>query len=270
MKEDPSGIVCVYKPRGAGSFSVTRAFRREFSIKKVGHAGTLDPLAEGLLILGFGRGTKALSSLQGLEKAYKAVFFLGAESDTEDAEGELTAQTDQASRLVRSLSYRELEGAAKAFRGQISQVPSRFSALHFEGKRAYELARAGKDFELDPRKVQIYSFRIGRMRAPSRIEKGRLLKNGWSGEGRLLECEVSCSKGTYIRALARDFGRRLGCGAYLFRLQRTQIGPFSLKDCAECRLCGQKLWINPSQVEAKAIGLPFIGEIWKKSENLQN
>lgn len=263
MNEDYSGIICIHKPGGVSSFAVTRAFRNEFSIKKVGHAGTLDPLAEGLLILGFGQGTKVLSSLQGLKKTYKADFFLGSESSTEDAEGEIARQTAQASGIVRSLSYRSLEKAAKRFEGQISQVPSRFSAVHFKGRRAYELAREGKSFELEPRKIEIYSFRVGKIKHLSRLQRKMLLKRGWRGEARLLECEICCSKGTYIRALARDFGRELGCGGYSFRLQRTKIGPFSLSDCAECRFEEGRLCINRAQSEAKAISVP---SLWKRLE----
>lgn len=258
MIEDPSRISCIYKPRGVSSFAVTRAFRREFSIKKVGHAGTLDPLAQGLLILGFGHGTKALPSLQGLKKTYRAIFLLGAESSTEDQEGDLTFQIPQRRLFLSSLSYRALEKAAKGFKGEISQVPSRFSAVHFKGKRAYDLARNGKEFELEPRKVEIYSFKIKRMRNLSRCERRRLVEKGWKGEARAMECEVCCSKGTYIRALARDFGRKIGCGAYLFWLERVQIGPFSLKDCAECRFKGGKLFIDEAQVQSKAISIPSL------------
>ena len=172
--EDPCGIACVYKPRGVSSFAVTRAFRRQFSVRKVGHAGTLDPLAEGLLILGFGRGTKALSSLQGLKKTYRAVFLLGTESSTEDGEGELSFQTPKNLLSLRRLTYRSLEKAAEKFRGEIDQVPSRFSAVHFNGERAYDLARSGKDFELDPRKVQIYSLKLLKLRGLSPREKGKL------------------------------------------------------------------------------------------------
>lgn len=258
MNEDSCGIVCVYKPKQVSSFTVIRAFRREFSIKKAGHAGTLDPLAEGLLILGFGKGTKAISSLQGLKKTYRAVFLLGTESSTEDGEGDLALQTDQSSRIVKSLSYRNLEKTVEKFKGKISQVPSRFSAVHFNGQRAYELARNGKSFELEPRKVEIYSFRVGKMRILSHAQRAMLLKRGWVGEARLLECEISCSKGTYIRALARDFGRDLGCGSYLFRLQRTKIGPFSLKDCAECSFKEGRLCINRMQIKTKAISLPSL------------
>ena len=258
MMEDPCGIACVYKPRGVSSFAVTKAFRRQFSVRKVGHAGTLDPLAEGLLILGFGRGTKALSSLQGLKKTYRAVFLLGTESSTEDGEGELSFQTPKSLLSLRRLTYRSLEKAAEKFRGEIDQVPSRFSAVHFNGKRAYDLARSGKDFELEPRKVQIYSLKLLKLRGLSPREKEKLLKKGWKGEARALECQVCCSKGTYIRALARDFGRQLGCGAYLFWLQRTHIGPFSLKDCAECRFEERKLLINEAQLKAKEISLPSL------------
>ena len=263
MNEDPSGIVCVYKPRGVSSFAVTRALRRELGVKKAGHAGTLDPLAEGLLILGFGRGTKALSSLQGLKKTYKAKFLLGTESSTEDSEGDLAVQTPKARGVIKSISYRSLEKAAESFKGEISQVPSRFSAVHFNGKRAYELARSGKSFELEPRKVEIYSFKVGKMRSLTHSQREGLLKKGWRGEARLVECQVCCSKGTYIRALARDFGKDLGCGAYLFWLQRTKIGPFCLKDCAECRFKEGRLCIDRSQLEAKAMRLP---SLWERLE----
>lgn len=258
MPEPESGAVCVYKPRGASSFAAVRALRREFSFKKVGHAGTLDPLAEGLLILGFGRGTKSLPSLQGLKKTYRAIFALGSESSTEDSEGALCPQGAREARIVRSLTYRSLAGAAKKFTGPISQTPSRFSALHFEGKRAYDLARSGQDFDLDPRPVEIYSFKIGRLFPLPRGEAQKTLGKRWNGQAALLECEVSCSKGTYIRALARDFGRELGCGAYLFFLQRSKIGPFSLKDCASCRLEGKRVCIDRSQALAKMMDLPSL------------
>ncbi|MBR6440405.1 MAG: tRNA pseudouridine(55) synthase TruB [Aeriscardovia sp.] len=269
MPEPESGIVCVYKPRGASSFAAASALRREFSFKKVGHAGTLDPLAEGLLILGFGRGTKALPSLQGLKKTYRAVFALGAESSTEDSEGDLSLQPSPRALAVRRLSYRSLEKAAEKFTGRISQVPSRFSAVHFEGKRAYDLARSGRDFELDPRPVEIYSFKIGRMRKLPGGGAEKTLGKPWRGEAALLECTVSCSKGTYIRALARDFGRELGCGAYLFYLQRSKIGPFSLKDCAPCRLEEGKVRINRTWALEKMMRLPSLQARLEENESLQ-
>ena len=258
MPEPESGALCVYKPRGASSFATTSALRHEFSFKKVGHAGTLDPLAEGLLILGFGRGTKVLGSLQGMKKTYRAVFALGAESSTEDGEGDLSPQSAAQALAVRRLSYRALKRAAENFTGKIDQIPSRFSAVHFDGKRAYDLARAGKNFDLAPREVEIYSFTIGKMRKLPLGGAGKTLKKAWQGQAALLECQVSCSKGTYIRALARDFGRDLGCGAYLFYLQRSEIGSFSLKDCAPCRLEGRKVYIDRSWAMEKIMDLPSL------------
>ena len=174
---------------------------------KVGHAGTLDPLATGLLIICTGKLTRQIDTFQAQEKEYTGTFYLGATTPSYDLETKPENQKD-ISRLTEEL----ISGAAKKFIGKISQVPPSYSAVKIDGKRAYKNARKGLDIKMEPREVMIDSFEILKSEIP------------------LVHFRIVCSKGTYIRSLARDFGEALGCGAYLHSLCRTRIGNFNLKD----------------------------------------
>lgn len=197
------------KPKGWTSFDVVKKVRGTIRIKKVGHAGTLDPLATGLLILCTGKHTKLIQGIQDAEKEYIATFKLGATTPSYDAEFPEENITD-ASHITRE----QVVEAMKAFVGPIEQVPPIFSAIKVDGQRAYKAARKGEALTLKSRRVHIYQFDL-------------LDQETTPGEYVVL---IRCSKGTYIRSLAHDLGQSLGVGAYLSDLQRTRIGSYELKD----------------------------------------
>lgn len=199
-----------YKPRGISSFQLVSRVRRLVGGQKVGHGGTLDPLAEGLMILGIGReGTKKLAFvLNKEEKEYEAIFRLGAISKTYDSEGPIT----EISNDEFLISKQKIEEVLKKFIGEIEQAPPIYSAIKIGGKRAYKLARQGKDFVLKPRKVFIEKIEILDYSPPD------------------LSLRINCGAGVYIRSLAHDFGQALSAGAYLKELKRTRIGEFTLTD----------------------------------------
>jgi tRNA pseudouridine55 synthase len=209
-----SGILLVDKPTGPTSHGVVSATRKALGLKKVGHAGTLDPMASGLLTLGIGPGTKLLTYLVGADKRYLATIRLGQSSSTDDAEGELSevAPTE----VLDAISEEQILSGLQAMVGEIEQVPSSVSAIKVDGKRAYDLARAGEEVTLAARKITIYSIAVGEIR---RHETGIDV-----------EVDVRCSSGTYIRAIARDLGRTLGVGGHLTALRRTSVGPFDVED----------------------------------------
>lgn len=200
-------VILIDKPLSWTSFDVVAKLRNGLKVKKIGHAGTLDPLATGLLILCTGAYTKKINEIQDAEKEYIAEVTLGAVTDTYDAEGEPhpVASPDH-------LTSDDLEQALQPFRGPIMQLPPVYSALKVGGKRAYDLARSGQAPELQPRPVTIYSLTLVSWQAPVAI------------------LQVQCSKGTYIRSLAHDLGQALGTGAYLSGLRRTAIGAYRVAD----------------------------------------
>jgi tRNA pseudouridine55 synthase len=200
-------VLLIDKPLRWTSFDVVRKIRNLIKIKKVGHAGTLDPLATGLLIVCTGKYTKRINEYMSQEKEYTGTITLGATTPTYDLESE-----PQDFQPVEHLSIQELQQAAKLLTGPILQTPPIHSAIKKEGKRVYELARQGIDVKLDPRPVTIFEFEIVRAELPE------------------VSFKVVCSTGTYIRSLADDFGKNLGCGGYLSSLRRTRIGPFSVND----------------------------------------
>ena len=209
MAEVPSGLVVVDKPGGMTSHAVVARVRRTLGTRKVGHAGTLDPMATGVLVLGVERATRLLGHLMLTEKAYAATVRLGAATTTDDAEGEVTATAD-ASHLTEA----QVRAALAAFAGEIDQVPSTVSAIKVDGKRAYALARAGEEVELKARRVTIHEIEADAFRS--------------EGAHLDLDIRVRCSSGTYIRAIARDLGAALGVGGHLTALRRTAVGPFTL------------------------------------------
>jgi len=196
-------LILIDKPADWSSFDVVKKIRALTGIRKVGHAGTLDPFATGLLILGTGKQTKGLTQLSQAKKEYKAVLELGKSTDTFDITGKITGETNQV-----DLSDGEFEIVLNDFRGDIEQIPPMFSAKKINGKRLYKLARRGEEVERKPQKITIYELK--------KIKR----------QGVLVEIRVKCSKGTYIRSLAHDIGQKCGCGAYLRALERTAIDCF--------------------------------------------
>lgn len=211
MTESPSGpgIVVVDKPAGMTSHDVVGRCRRIYATRRVGHAGTLDPMATGVLLIGIERATKILGLLTATAKSYTATIRLGQSTSTDDAEGELVRSVP-----ARHLTGEAIESAVAGLRGDIQQVPSTVSAIKVDGKRAYRLAREGQAVELAARPVRIDRFEVCDIRAGADVVD--------------LDVEVDCSSGTYIRALARDLGAALGVGGHLTALRRTRVGRFGL------------------------------------------
>lgn len=200
-------ILLADKPVNWTSFDVVNKIRRLIKVKKVGHAGTLDPLASGLLIICTGKKTKEISRFQDQKKKYLGVITLGKSSPSMDLATEVTEQT-----LPDDLNGEKILTVRNKFLGKIEQVPPMYSALKHKGKRLYKIAREGKEVEREPRQVEVYSFDITKIDVPE------------------IYFEISCSKGTYIRVIADDFGRELGCGGLLSLLRRTEIGDLNVKD----------------------------------------
>lgn len=210
-RPSPRGILLVDKPQGITSHDVVSRARRALNTRKIGHAGTLDPMATGLLVLGVGPATRLLTYLVGLDKTYEATIRLGVSTDSDDADGVETARADAA-----SVADAQIAAGIAALTGEITQVPSTVSAIKIGGKRAYDLARAGEHVELKARAVTVTRFEIVSIsRAAETID---------------VEVVVDCSSGTYIRALARDLGASLGVGGHLTALRRTHVGSFSVSD----------------------------------------
>lgn len=221
-----SGILLVDKPKGVTSHDVVSCARGLLHTKRVGHAGTLDPMATGLLILGFGNATRLLNYLLGHDKTYEAVIRLGESTNTDDADGDVVSSVDDENSILNSANTYEILKElrcviAKNFTGHIMQTPTAFSAIKINGVRAYDLAREGKDVHLEPREVVIHDFSLLDARFNVGVSGAKVVD---------VRASVSCSSGTYIRALARDLGRVLGVGGHLVSLRRTRIGEFSVED----------------------------------------
>jgi tRNA pseudouridine55 synthase len=204
------GALLVNKPKGWTSFDVVNKLRGTLRLKKIGHAGTLDPLATGLLILCSQKFTKEIDRFQALDKTYEGEFILGATTPSFDA-----ALPPENIQPFSHLEDDLILDTAKKFVGQITQLPPMYSAVKVDGKRLYSLARKGLDIERKERTVQVMSFTIRKIELPS------------------VSFQIVCSKGTYVRTIVHDLGQELGCGAYLSALCRTGIGPFSLREAWE-------------------------------------
>ena len=211
MSPPASGLVIVDKPGGMTSHDVVARVRRLAGTRKVGHAGTLDPMATGVLVVGVEKATRLLGYLTLTEKEYDATIRLGLSSSTDDAEGEITGGATAA-----SVSAETLAAAVAGLTGEIEQVPPAVSAIKVDGQRAYRLTRAGAAPELKSRPVTVYEFTVTAVR-----RDGQLLD---------VDATVRCSSGTYIRALARDLGAALGTGGHLTRLRRTRVGGYRIED----------------------------------------
>lgn len=250
-----SGLLLVDKPQGVTSHDIVACARHLLHTKRVGHAGTLDPMATGLLIIGFGNATRLLNYMLGHNKTYEAVIRLGESTTTDDADGEILQQNnlqlgpgvvaksadDVFSKLLFESNSCNSELINQAFErikqvikenltGKIMQAPTAFSAIKINGQRAYDLAREGKSVEIAPREIFVSDFSVSNPRI-TRGVSGKLVCD--------ISAKVSCSSGTYIRALARDLGRLLGVGGHLTQLRRTSVGDFSVTDSRVLKLRSQ-------------------------------
>jgi tRNA pseudouridine55 synthase len=219
----------VYKPRGPTSHDIVARLRRASGVRRIGHAGTLDPLAEGVLVVAVGQATRAIEYLADADKAYLARVTFGVETDTYDAEGRVMAE-----RPIEDITPQRLEAALAAFRGPLLQRPPAYSAVSVGGRRLYDLARRGHAVEAPARPVEI----------------ARLELVSWAPPEAVLE--VECSKGTYVRSLAHDLGQTLGCGAHLSGLIRTRVGRFLARDAVPL----EDLEATLRRVEWQGIAIP--------------
>ena len=201
------GFIALDKPKGPTSNAIIQDLKKRFGLPKIGHVGTLDPMATGLLLLCIGEATKFSRFLIEADKAYVAELVLGESTDTYDADGQITEK-----KSIKGITNDSVERALSELRGTILQKPPMFSAKKIKGKRLYKLARQGKEIEREELPVNIY--------------KNKLLRR----EGSRMSLEIECSKGTYIRSIAHDLGKSLGCGAHLGGLRRTKVGKFSERD----------------------------------------
>ncbi|KQZ82234.1 tRNA pseudouridine synthase B [Microbacterium sp. Root166] len=229
------GILLVDKPGGMTSHDVVSRARKALGTRKIGHAGTLDPMATGLLLLGVEGATRLLTFIVGLDKTYEATIRLGAATDTDDAEGQTTSTTDAA-----TVASERIAEQITTLTGRISQVPSTYSAIKVDGRRAYDLARAGEQVELKSREVTVSRFDV--------------LAERREGPFIDLDVVVDCSSGTYIRSLARDLGSALGVGGHLTALRRTRIGPFDLQGAAAADAIADAALRAPASVATAVLG----------------
>lgn len=217
-------VILIDKEKGFTSFDIVHRMRRLSGVKKVGHAGTLDPKASGLLIICTGKKTKEITEYQNLEKTYEGIFSIGNTTPSFDSETEFDSDNLD---IAADITLEQIEEAKKGFIGAIYQVPPMYSALKLNGKALYKYARKGVTVERAPRPVEIYSFNILKYEFPD------------------IHFEIKCSKGTYIRVIANDLGAKLGCGAYLKSLRRTQIGNYHVSDAFEVEELKKLLIPNP-------------------------
>lgn len=222
MRSEKSGFILIQKPSGITSHDVVDELRKITGVKKIGHAGTLDPFATGLLILGIDkRATKRLSWFFKLDKEYIAKIKLGAVSDTYDRDGKIVIRE-----FAKSPLEKKIKNILKSFEGRIEQYPPIFSAKKVKGRKLYEFARKGIKIKIKPQEVEIHKIELLSYSFP------------------FLEIKVHCSSGTYIRSLAYDIGERLGCGGYLEELCRTRIGNFELKEAVDLSKISSQNWQN--------------------------
>lgn len=200
------------------SFDVVKKIKNIIKCKKVGHAGTLDPLATGLLIICTGKNTKKINDIQNQDKVYTGEFILGKSTPSHDLETEFNSQKD-----IKNITSDRIEEVSKRFIGEQLQRPPKFSAVKVNGKRAYEYARDNEEVKIKEKNINIYEFKITEFNLPN------------------ISFKISCTKGTYIRSIARDFGEKLGCGAVLSKLRRTEIGNYNVEDAFKVNDLADKL-----------------------------
>ncbi|MFJ4922711.1 tRNA pseudouridine(55) synthase TruB [Streptomyces sp. NPDC088725] len=240
QNKTPDGLVIVDKPAGFTSHDVVAKMRGIARTRRVGHAGTLDPMATGVLVLGVERATKLLGHLALTEKEYLGTIRLGQDTVTDDAEGEIISSSD-ASAVTREA----IDAGVAALSGKIMQVPSKVSAIKIDGKRSYARVRGGEEFEIPARPVTVSSFRVYDVREAV-AEDGTPVRD--------LVVSVVCSSGTYVRALARDLGAGLGLGGHLTALRRTRVGPYALDAAKTLDQLQEELTVMPI---ADAAGAAF-------------
>ena len=234
------GILLVDKPGGITSHDVVSRARRALGTRRIGHAGTLDPMATGLLVLGVEGATRLLTYIVGADKTYEATILLGVATDSDDADGVETARAD-----ATEVTDEAIASGIADLTGEIEQVPSTVSAIKVAGRRAYDLARAGEQVELKARRVRVSRFEVGETRR---------------GEGVVeLDVVVDCTSGTYIRALARDLGRALGVGGHLTALRRTRIGSFDVAAAASVDDIAEERLVNPATAASVVVGAIAVG-----------
>ncbi|WP_354640504.1 tRNA pseudouridine(55) synthase TruB [Kitasatospora camelliae] len=239
----PDGLVIVDKPEGITSHGVVSKMRWLAGTRKVGHAGTLDPMATGVLVIGVERATRLLGHLMLTAKTYEATIRLGQTTVTDDREGEVTASAP--AEAVRAVTREAIDAGIAELTGEIMQVPSKVSAIKIDGKRSYARVREGEDFELEARPTTIHSFTVHEQRS-AEAEDGTPVID--------LDVTVECSSGTYIRALARDLGAGLGVGGHLTALRRTKVGPYGVESARTLEQLEEKLEVLPI---AEAAGAAF-------------
>ena len=244
-----SGLVVVDKPAGMTSHDVVGKLRRYFHTRKVGHAGTLDPMATGVLVVGLERGTKFLAHMVASTKAYDATIRLGCATHTDDAEGERTWGEDAAALDDASIAHEITQ-----LTGDIMQRPAAVSAIKIDGKRAHERVRAGEEVEIPARPITVSRFDVHEIRR--------------AGEFVDLDVSVACSSGTYIRSLARDLGEALGVGGHLTALRRTEVGPFTLDDALPLASLEDSPILSLSLDEALARSYPVLNVTAQEAQAL--
>ena len=231
----PDGVLLVDKAAGMTSHDVVALVRRRLQIRKVGHCGTLDPLATGLLLLTIGRGTKIQDLLMAEDKEYSGTMMLGAKTSTQDKDGEVIER-----REVPPLEEKTIRAAFEKFRGDFYQTPPMVSAIKQAGVPLYKLARQGKTVEREPRLVHIYRYSIDRVTLPE------------------IDFTVVCSKGFYVRTYAHDIGAELGCGAHLYSLRRVKSGRF---DVASAITVDEIRNAEPSEIATRVLSLPQVSRM---------
>ncbi|MEP1086599.1 tRNA pseudouridine(55) synthase TruB [Algoriphagus sp.] len=230
MQQEPYGeVFLINKPLAWTSFDVVRKVRNALKIKKVGHAGTLDPLANGLLIVCAGKMTKQIDSFMGQEKEYSGTFVIGATTDSYDLEQPIIEVSDPS-----HITLDQVKKAVAELTGDILQIPPMHSAIKVDGKRVYESARQGKVVKMDPRPVTVSEFEITKFENP------------------VIEFRIVCSKGTYIRSLARDLGEKLNVGAYMSSLCRTRIGDFKLAAAHELTTLVEEIKARTQEIQPES------------------
>lgn len=233
-----SGILLVDKPAGITSHDVVSRARKALGTRKVGHAGTLDPMATGLLVLGVEAATRLLTFVVGADKTYTATIRLGESTDSDDADGRTTSRADAAA--LAAVDDTAIARGIAALTGALSQVPSRVSAIKIDGRRAYDLARAGVEVDLAPRQVEVTRFDLREARR---------------SDGHIdLDVIVDCTSGTYIRALARDLGATLGVGGHLTVLRRERVGPFGVSDAVSTDALAPDRMMSPAAAATAVLG----------------
>jgi tRNA pseudouridine55 synthase len=245
MREVPAGLVVVDKPAGMTSHDVVSRVRRLAGTRKVGHAGTLDPMATGVLVLGLERATRLLGHLTLTDKRYAATIRLGVTTTTDDAEGEVVE-----TRSTDAVTEGRVRDALASYVGEIDQVPSSVSAIKVGGKRSYARVQDGEAVDLPARRITIHAIDVLSADLPQ------------------VEIEVHCSSGTYVRAIARDLGAAVGVGGHLTALRRTAVGPFTLADARTLEALAEELMITPIADAARA-SFPVVDLDDEQAENVR-